>query len=40
MDVVKYIEKVPKGPGDRPKEAVTIKDSGEIAHKPQVKDEL
>lgn len=40
MDVVKYIEKVPKGPGDRPKEKVTIIDSGEVDHKSQVKDEL
>jgi cyclophilin family peptidyl-prolyl cis-trans isomerase len=39
MDVVKYIETVPKGPGDRPKEAVTISDSGEVSAK-QVKDEL
>lgn len=30
MDVVTFIEKVPKGPGDRPREAVTIKKSGEL----------
>lgn len=40
MDVVDYVEKVSKGPGDRPKEAVTIVDSGEVDHKSQVKDEL
>ena len=31
MDVVTYIEKVPTGPMDRPKEAVLIKKSGELA---------
>jgi len=43
MDVVKYIEAVAKGPGDRPKEAVTIADSGEISatsHQVKEKDEL
>ena len=30
MDVVQFIEKVPKGSGDRPREAVTIKKSGEL----------
>lgn len=40
MDVVKYIEAVPKGPGDRPKDAVTIVDSGEVTFHTQVKDEL
>jgi hypothetical protein len=28
--VVQFIEKVPKGSGDRPREAVTIKKSGEL----------
>jgi peptidyl-prolyl cis-trans isomerase B (cyclophilin B) len=40
MDVVKYIEAVPKGPGDRPKDAVTIINSGEVTFHTQVKDEL
>ncbi|UZJ53442.1 hypothetical protein CBS101457_002762 [Exobasidium rhododendri] len=41
MDVVKFIETVPKGPGDRPREAITIVDSGEIASQSiPVKDEL
>ncbi|KAH7339713.1 cyclophilin-like domain-containing protein [Rhizoctonia solani] len=30
MDIVKLIEDVPKGPGDKPKEAVTIADAGEL----------
>jgi len=30
MDIVKQIEEVPKGPGDKPKEAVTIAKSGEL----------
>jgi len=30
MDIVKKIEVVPKGPGDKPKEAVTIADAGEL----------
>jgi peptidyl-prolyl cis-trans isomerase B (cyclophilin B) len=40
MDVVKYIEAVPKGAGDRPKDKVTIVDSGEVTFHTQVKDEL
>lgn len=39
MDVVKYVEKVPKGYGDRPTEKVVVADSGELpVHK--VKDEF
>ncbi|MCO5590277.1 hypothetical protein L7F22_044246 [Adiantum nelumboides] len=41
MDIVTYIEKVPKGYGDKPVSPVKIKDSGELplaAH--EVKDEL
>ena len=30
MDVVKAIEAVPKGPGDKPKERVVIAKSGEL----------
>lgn len=30
MDIVTAIENVPKGPGDKPKEAVVIAASGEI----------
>lgn len=30
MDIVSYIEKVPKGYGDRPKEDVKIAASGEL----------
>ncbi|KAF8608942.1 hypothetical protein BDV93DRAFT_486353 [Ceratobasidium sp. AG-I] len=30
MDIVKQIENVPKGPGDKPKDAVTIEKSGEL----------
>jgi peptidyl-prolyl cis-trans isomerase B (cyclophilin B) len=30
MDVVSYIEKVPKGPGDRPEKEVKIAKSGEL----------
>ncbi|KAG8690550.1 Peptidyl-prolyl cis-trans isomerase B [Ceratobasidium sp. 423] len=30
MDIVRQIEDVPKGPGDKPREAVTIADSGEL----------
>ncbi|EST06371.1 Cyclophilin-like peptidyl-prolyl cis-trans isomerase domain protein [Kalmanozyma brasiliensis GHG001] len=37
MDVVKYIENVPKGYGDKPVHDVIIKDSGELE---KVKDEL
>ena len=40
MDVVKYIEKVPKGQGDRPVEPVTIASAGEIKQDAKVKDEL
>jgi len=39
MDVVKYIEAVPKGPGDKPKEKITIQKSGEIKDH-EVKEEL
>lgn len=40
MDVVRYIEKVPKGYGDRPVEAATIKASGELPVAEHVRDEL
>lgn len=40
MDVVKYIEKVPKGYGDKPSEPVTISESGEVTVAHQVRDEL
>lgn len=30
MDIVRIIEDVPKNPGDKPKEAVTIVDAGEL----------
>ena len=42
MDIVKYIENVPKGPGDRPVPEVSIKDSGELpmGSEEKVKDEL
>jgi peptidyl-prolyl cis-trans isomerase B (cyclophilin B) len=41
MDVVTKIEQVPKGYGDKPKEPVTIVDSGEIpVSSHEVKDEL
>ncbi|MCO5569385.1 hypothetical protein L7F22_023097 [Adiantum nelumboides] len=39
MDVVKYIEGVPKGPGDKPKDKVTIAKSGEVKDH-EVKEEL
>lgn len=44
MDVVSYIEKVPKGPMDKPVDAVTVKKSGELKDgadsAAKVKDEL
>lgn len=41
MDVVQYIEKVPKGPGDKPAQDVIVKDSGELAASDEkVKEEL
>lgn len=40
MDVVRYIEKVPKGYGDKPVEAATIKASGELPVAEHVRDEL
>lgn len=39
MDVVKYIEKVPKAGNDRPAEPITVAKSGELSGH-QVKDEL
>ncbi|CDR99337.1 probable cyclophilin b [Sporisorium scitamineum] len=40
MDIVKYIENVPKGYGDKPVHDVIIKDSGELPADEKVKDEL
>ncbi len=42
MDVVRYIEKVPTAGGDRPREKVVIKKSGELsaAAANEVRDEL
>lgn len=41
MDVVQYIEKVPKSPGDKPTEDVIVKESGELTDSSEkVKEEL
>lgn len=42
MDIVKYIENVPKGYGDKPSKDVIVKDSGELPldDAEKVKDEL
>lgn len=40
MDIVKYIENVPKGYGDKPVHDVIVKDSGELSADEKVKDEL